>query len=173
MAGRRAGLRVRAGAARRTGEHRSAARRPESRACAMNEIVVFSHVRWNSVCRRPQQILTRLARSWRVLFIEEPLYSTGDPRAALCAPQTGVTVMTPHTPITAPGFHDAQIPVLQKLVGQALSREGFADYGAWLYTPMALPLLRSLRRGSSSTIASRSRAHRSPRRASSCNARTR
>src|SRR6185437_1715727 len=60
---------------------------------AMNEIVVFSHVRWNCVCRRPQQILTRLARSWRVLFIEEPLYSTGDPDAALCAPQTGVTVM--------------------------------------------------------------------------------
>jgi UDP-galactopyranose mutase len=110
----------------------------------MNEIVVFSHVRWNCVCRRPQQILTRLARSWRVLFIEEPLYSTGDPRAALCAPQTGVTVMTPHTPLTAPGFHDAQIPLLQKLVGQALAREGFADYGAWLYTPMALPLLQKL-----------------------------
>jgi UDP-galactopyranose mutase len=110
----------------------------------MNELVVFSHRRWNFVYQRPQQILSRLARRWRVLFIEEPMYSAGDPRAELCAPQTGVTVMTPHTPLTAPGFHDDQIPLLQKLVGQALAREGFDDYGAWLYTPMALPLLTKL-----------------------------
>ena len=94
----------------------------------MNELVVFSHVRWNFVCRRPQQILSRLARRWRVLFIEEPQYVAGDARAELYAPQTGVTVMTPHTPLTAPGFHDAQIPLLQKLVGSALARERFGDY---------------------------------------------
>ena len=110
----------------------------------MNELVVFSHVRWNFVYGRPQQILSRLARTWRVLFIEEPQYLAGDARAALYAPQTGVTVMTPHTPLTAPGFHDDQIPLLQKLVGSALARERFDNYGAWLYTPMALPLLQKL-----------------------------
>jgi UDP-galactopyranose mutase len=110
----------------------------------MNELVVFSHVRWNFVYQRPQQILSRLARTWRVLFIEEPVYSAGDPRAQMSAPQTGVTVMTPHTPLTAPGFHDDQIPLLQRLVAQAICRERFDDYGAWLYTPMALPLLQKL-----------------------------
>ena len=111
---------------------------------AVNELVVFSHVRWDFVHGRAQQILSRLARRYRVLFVEEPKYASGDPRGALCAPRTGVTVLTPHTPLTAPGFHDDQIPLLQKLVGQALAREGFRDYGAWLYTPMALPLLQKL-----------------------------
>jgi UDP-galactopyranose mutase len=110
----------------------------------MNELVVFSHLRWNFVYQRPQQILSRLARRWRVLFVEEPVFSTGDPRAEMHAPQTGVTVLTPHTPLTAPGFHDDQIPLLQKLVGHALLREGFTNYGAWLGTPMAVPLLQKL-----------------------------
>lgn len=110
----------------------------------MNELVVFSHLRWGLVHQRPQQILSRLARTWRVLFVEEPVYSAGDPHAELAAPAPNVTVLTPHTPLTAPGFHDDQIPLLQKLVGQALARERFGDYGAWLYTPMALPLLTKL-----------------------------
>jgi len=110
----------------------------------MNEIVVFSHLRWDFVYQRPQQILSRLARSHRVLFVEEPLYSAGDPHADLSAPARGVTVVTPHTPLTAPGFHDDQIPLLTKLVGHALARERFHDYGAWLFTPMALPLLTKL-----------------------------
>jgi protoporphyrinogen oxidase/glycosyltransferase involved in cell wall biosynthesis len=110
----------------------------------MNELVVFSHLRWDFVYQRPQQILSRLARTWRVLFVEEPLYSAGDPHAEFAVPAPNVTVLTPHTPLTAPGFHDDQIPLLQKLVGQALARERFCDYGAWLYTPMALPLLTKL-----------------------------
>jgi protoporphyrinogen oxidase/glycosyltransferase involved in cell wall biosynthesis len=110
----------------------------------MNELVVFSHLRWSFVYQRPQQILSRLARHFRVLFVEEPHYCSGDPRGELSAPCPGVTVLTPHTPLTAPGFHDDQIPLLTKLVGQALARERFTDYGAWLYTPMALPLLTKL-----------------------------
>jgi len=110
----------------------------------MNELVVFSHRRWHFVRQRPQHVMSRLARRWRVLFVEEPVFATGAPRAELRAPQNGVTVLTPYTPLTAPGFHDDQIPLLQKLVGHALAREGFADYGAWLYTPMALPLLQKL-----------------------------
>ena len=110
----------------------------------MNELVVFSHLRWSFVYQRPQQILSRLARHFSVLFVEEPIYSAGDPRAELAAPCHGVTVLTPHTPLTAPGFHDDQIPLLTKLVGHALARERFDDYGAWLFTPMALPLLTKL-----------------------------
>ncbi len=110
----------------------------------MNEVVVFSHLRWGFVYQRPQHILSRLARSHRVLFVEEPLYSAGDPHAELSAPTANVTVLTPHTPLTAPGFHDDQIPLLQKLVGHVLARERFNDYCAWLFTPMALPLLTKL-----------------------------
>ena len=110
----------------------------------MNSLVVFSHLRWDFVYQRPQQILSRLARTWRVLFVEEPLFGAGDPHAKLRAPQNGVTVLTPHTPLTAPGFHDDQIPLLSKLVASTLARERIDQYGAWLFTPMALPLLQKL-----------------------------
>ena len=110
----------------------------------MNSLVVFSHLRWNFVYQRPQHIISRLARKWRVLFVEEPIFHPGDPRAELRSPHPGVTVLTPHTPLTAPGFHDDQIPLLSKLVANALARERIDDYGAWLYTPMALPLLQRL-----------------------------
>jgi protoporphyrinogen oxidase/glycosyltransferase involved in cell wall biosynthesis len=110
----------------------------------MESLVVFSHLRWDFVFQRPQHILTRLARQWRVLYVEEPVFEAGDPHAELRSPANGITVLTPHTPLTTPGFHDDQIPLLSKLVAGALARERIDDYGAWLYTPMALPLLHAL-----------------------------
>ncbi|HSV18264.1 MAG TPA: NAD(P)-binding protein [Casimicrobiaceae bacterium] len=110
----------------------------------MNSLIVFSHLRWDFVYQRPQHIMSRLARHWRILFVEEPVFDPGDPYAELRAPLTNVTVMRPHTPLTSPGFHDDQIPLLQKLVSQTVEREHLGRYGAWLYTPMALPLLQKL-----------------------------
>jgi protoporphyrinogen oxidase/glycosyltransferase involved in cell wall biosynthesis len=110
----------------------------------MDSLIVFSHLRWDFAHQRPQHLLSRLARHWRILYVEEPVFDAGDPWAELRAPLTGVTVLRPHTPLTAPGFHDDQIPLLSKLVGQAVEREKLGRYGAWLYTPMALPLLQKL-----------------------------
>jgi len=110
----------------------------------MQSLIVFSHVRWDGMFQRPRHVLTRLARTWRVLFVEEPVFGAGDPRGELRAVQDGITVLTPHTPLTAPGFHDDQIPLLTKLLGRAIAHEQIADYGAWFCTPMALPLLHRL-----------------------------
>ncbi|HKU86905.1 MAG TPA: FAD-dependent oxidoreductase [Casimicrobiaceae bacterium] len=107
-------------------------------------LVVFSHLRWDSPYRRPQEILSRLAQRTRVLFVEEPRFHAGDPSALVRAPARNVTVLTPRTPLNAPGFHDDQIPLLSKLVANALAREQMHDYGVWLDTPMALPLLKKL-----------------------------
>ena len=108
-------------------------------------LLVFSHLRWDSPYRRPQEILSRLAQRTRVLFVEEPRFHAGDPGAIARAPVRNVTVLTPRTPLNAPGFHDDQIPLLSKLVANALAREQMHEYGAWLDTPMALPLLKKLR----------------------------
>jgi len=108
-------------------------------------LVVFSHLRWDSPYRRPQEILSRIAQRTRVLFVEEPQFHAGDPGAIARAPVRNVTVLTPRTPLNAPGFHDDQIPLLSKLVANALAREQMYDFGAWLDTPMALPLLKKLR----------------------------
>ena len=34
-------------------------------------LIVFSPLRWNAMQERPQQLLSRLASGWRVLFVEE------------------------------------------------------------------------------------------------------
>ncbi|MGV7208743.1 NAD(P)-binding protein [Oxalobacteraceae bacterium A2-2] len=105
----------------------------------MSTIVVFCHLRWDFVFQRPQQLLTRLARHYKVLFVEEPLQDEGAAHLRTYSPAPNLTVCQPHTPVPAPGFHDDQIPLLQGLLA-SLVPDG-EDPIVWFYTPMALPLL--------------------------------
>jgi glycosyltransferase involved in cell wall biosynthesis len=103
-------------------------------------LLVFSHLRWGFVYRRPQHLLTRLAEHWRVVFIEEPLHGNGPARLELQQQRPGLTVLVPHTPVAAAGFHDDQLATLQALLSTWLQARGLQADVAWLYTPMALPL---------------------------------
>jgi len=38
-------------------------------------LIVHSHLRWDFVWQRPQQVLSRLAATRDVLFVEEPVFS--------------------------------------------------------------------------------------------------
>ncbi|WP_312816440.1 FAD-dependent oxidoreductase [Atlantibacter subterraneus] len=101
-------------------------------------LIVFSHLRWDFVWQRPQHLLTRLAQHYPVVFIEEPVFEEGAAGLHLATPAPNVTVIRPHSPVHAPGFHDEQIAQLQPLM-TALSSE-FPEPIIWFYTPMALPL---------------------------------
>ena len=109
---------------------------------AMETVVVFCHLRWDFVYQRPQQLLTRLAQHYKVLFIEEPIYDAGPASMTTYRPAPNLTVYQPHTPVHAAGFHDDQLPVLQNLL-EDLVPDG-EDPIVWFYTPMALPLLAQL-----------------------------
>ena len=106
--------------------------------------LVFSHLRWDFVFQRPQQILSRLAKRHPVYFIEEPVYDTGAPRFERSVPVANVQVCRPHTPVEAVGFHDQQIPPVRELVERLVESERLADYVVWFYSPMALPLIQGL-----------------------------
>ncbi|WP_425252385.1 NAD(P)-binding protein [Janthinobacterium sp. NFX145] len=110
----------------------------------MRTIIVFSHLRWNFVYQRPQQLLSRLAQFYRVVFVEEPVWDDGASRLELSTPAPNVTVCQPRTPVQAPGFHDDQLAVLQPLLSQITPAD---DPIVWFYTPMALPLLPALHAG--------------------------
>ncbi|MBW3511065.1 NAD(P)-binding protein [Janthinobacterium sp. NKUCC06_STL] len=110
----------------------------------MRTIIVFSHLRWNFVYQRPQQLLSRLAQFYRVVFVEEPVWDDGTSRLELSTPAPNVTVCQPRTPVQAPGFHDDQLAVLQPLLSQITPAD---DPIVWFYTPMALPLLPALHAG--------------------------
>lgn len=40
------------------------------------DLICISHLRWDFVWQRPQQLLSRLAHHYRVLFVEEPVTNT-------------------------------------------------------------------------------------------------
>lgn len=107
----------------------------------MRTIIVFSHLRWNFVYQRPQQLLSRLAQFYRVVFVEEPVWHDGPGTLELSTPAPNVTVCQPRTAVQAPGFHDDQLAVLQPLLSQITPAD---DPIVWFYTPMALPLLPAL-----------------------------
>lgn len=111
---------------------------------AMPHIVVFSHLRWNFVFQRPQHLLSRLAREFPVVFVEEPIRSEAPARLERTSPAPGVEVLRPQTPVEAHGFHDDQLSLLEPLVADWLAQEGIDDYVVWFYTPMALPLVNGL-----------------------------
>src|SRR5699024_644031 len=115
---------------------------PESK---MPYLIVFSHLRWDFVHQRPQHLMSRLAQRYRVLFVEEPVHRTDGPRLDVLAGAPGVQVLRPCTPVPAAGFHDDQLPVLKSLMDGYLDENGIDDYLVWCYTPMALPLLGSMR----------------------------
>ena len=58
-------------------------------------IVAFSHLRWDFVYQRPQQLLSRLAARRRVLYIEEPIQGTDPDGWELSNPASNVLVARP------------------------------------------------------------------------------
>src|SRR5437868_2565956 len=105
-------------------------------------ILTFCHLRWDFVYQRPQHLLSRLAKSNRVIFVEEPV--EGDLKWEFIESPEGVLVCRPHTPCSAPGFHQDQMPYLEQLVDELVEREALDDYVLWFYSPMALPLAEGL-----------------------------
>jgi glycosyltransferase involved in cell wall biosynthesis len=105
--------------------------------------VGFSHLRWNIVHQRPQHLLTRLAASRQVLYVEEPQTADTDPRWERSTTAPNVTVYRPMTPSPAPGFHPEQLAAIQPLLPELLAEAGPQPV-AWVYTPLALPLVERL-----------------------------
>ncbi|RZL35611.1 MAG: glycosyltransferase family 1 protein [Rubrivivax sp.] len=110
-------------------------------------LVVFSHLRWGFVFQRPQHLLSRLAGRWRILFVEEPKRGGGQARLEVREVKPGLTVLVPHTPVNAAGFHDDQIVAVELLLRKHLEKHDLHVDAAWLYTPMALPLAHALNAG--------------------------
>jgi UDP-galactopyranose mutase len=107
------------------------------------DILCFSHLRWGGVFQRPQHLLSRLARTHRVFLIEEPEYEdTATPYFEPIPSGTdNVFVFRPRMRASSPFYVDGQINVISALTQELLERARIRRYVAWLYTPMALPVV--------------------------------
>ena len=107
-------------------------------------LVVFAAARWHFDWQRPQQLLTRLAKHYRVLYVEEPHTTHEDPWLECREVAPGVEVLVAHTRCDARGFHDAQLPVVGALLAAFMRERGIARPLVWLDTPAPLPLAEAL-----------------------------
>ena len=105
-------------------------------------IVAFSHLRWDFVYQRPQQLLSRLAARRRVLFVEEPLDGGLEPdRWELARPVENVLVARPRLSDLRARTADSVSHAVAGLLRDLVRAEELASPVAWVYTPMAEPLL--------------------------------
>jgi len=109
---------------------------PEAQGEERPLLLCFSHLRWNFVFQRPQHLLNRAARHYRVAIFEEPVFDDGATpvlEASEVAP--GITVLVPHLPH---GIGERAATVAQR----ALLDEYLAVAGApqvlWYYAPLAM-----------------------------------
>ena len=101
-----------------------------------NDLVCFSHLRWDLVFQRPQHLLTRAARGRRVLYWEEPAWAeSGEPHLAV-RDEAGVRIVQPRLP--DPAWEDGGIAAQRTLLDRFLAAEGVADPVLWYDTPHAL-----------------------------------
>jgi len=101
----------------------------------VHDLICFSHLRWNFVYQRPQHLMNRATKNYRVWFLEEPIWDT-ELRLNYCKQADGLTVLVPHLPHgTNP---DEAIRLQRQLIDEFIQKEHIEAFIAWYYTPMSL-----------------------------------
>ncbi len=102
-----------------------------------NDLICFSHLRWNFVYQRPQHLMSRFAKSARVFYFEEPVYTRfPDGLKIHIDPANGVHIVKPE--LEEGDVADSFDERMRKLVDQFLEIYRVSDFIAWYYAPMAL-----------------------------------
>jgi UDP-galactopyranose mutase len=102
----------------------------------VDDVVCFSHLRWGFVYQRPNHLMSRCARSRRVLFFEEPVFDAVTPRTTMSRVSARLTTVVPHL---RPGTPPAEAVRAQRaMIDELAARLDLRRPAAWLYTPMAV-----------------------------------
>jgi UDP-galactopyranose mutase len=109
-------------------------------------LLCFSHLRWDFVWQRPQQLMARFARDRAVVFVEEPRFAAGAGRppggATLALREAdGVTVAQPVCADPGPGGGPALDATYARVTDELVRARGLGGFTAWFYTPMLLPAI--------------------------------
>jgi UDP-galactopyranose mutase len=93
------------------------------------DVLFFSHLRWDFVFQRPQHIVSRFARDHRAWFWEEPIYDASEPCLTV-EPRGAVRVVVPHLRPNEP------VETLRGLLDEFVSDTGLVEPVGWYWTPM-------------------------------------
>lgn len=104
----------------------------------MRDLLCFSHLRWGFVFQRPNHLMMRAARQYRVFFVEEPRFDEHLelPIMAIARVADGPIVCTPWLPAS---LGDDEIEAAQReLLHGLMQDEDVEPAVLWFYSPMAL-----------------------------------
>ena len=111
-------------------------------------ILVHSHLRWDFVWQRPQQLFSRFARTRDVLFVEEPIFLDDSVRPTLeiTNPVARVFRAIPKLPGAYRDSEAAMHTAVRSLLLECISTGGelagrFDAPIQWFYTPMPAPTM--------------------------------
>lgn len=106
------------------------------------DLICYCHLRWNFVYQRPQHIISRFAKNYRVFYIEEPLFSDTIQTSYNLEKSENVSVITPQL---RHGLSIEEInDELKTVVNKLLADQNISKHLAWYYTPMALKFSKHL-----------------------------
>ena len=111
-------------------------------------IIVQSHLRWDFVWQRPQQLLSRFARNAPVLFIEEPIFldDAASDQLEITMPHKNVIRAVPRLRGSLRDDYDVAIAAVRDLAVRETGPLGrldglFSNAIQWFYTPMPAPAM--------------------------------
>jgi UDP-galactopyranose mutase len=99
---------------------------------AAEDLICFSHLRWDFVYQRPHHLMSRAVHDRRVYYVEEPAEDVPHPWLETRPDLSGVTIVLPHV---RRGSATEDMRALGELL---FSAQKIERYIAWYYTPMAL-----------------------------------
>lgn len=100
------------------------------------DLICFSHLRWNFVYQRPQHLLSRFAKTFRVFFIEEPVYSEASDNLQITLTVENVFVVIPQLQQGEHSYSNDER--IFSLLSRLFRHLEINKYIFWYYTPMAL-----------------------------------
>src|SRR3990170_7529449 len=102
------------------------------------DLICFSHLRWNFVYQRPQHLLSRFAKHFRVFFIEEPVIHDTTNNLQLTLSEENVWIVVPH--LNSKLSEKESLNTQKDLLNKFFRNMQIESYLFWYYTPMALEI---------------------------------
>jgi UDP-galactopyranose mutase len=108
---------------------------PQTGKTMHTSLLCFSHLRWNFVYQRPQHLMSRFSKIYRVYFIEEPVYDAISRYNEITVDAScGVMVVVPHIEPSAIN----KIAEQKALLDLLLEEHHIDKYISWYYAPLQL-----------------------------------
>lgn len=101
------------------------------------DLICYSHLRWNFVYQRPQHLISRMIKYFRVFYVEEPIFDVSTPKLEITRNEALIWIVVPHLP--ADLCQTDRDSYMHQLLGDMFNEYKISTFIAWYYTPMALP----------------------------------